>query len=151
MDFCYVHTVRTNKLLPKFTGRDGYSRWVAWGAMTWNSEEEHTVYLLLTRRVTKNKSRLRWQQHSRDEQGDGETGTEATRHTTGAGRRSRGAALTTDDGDTIRLLLSTYLRLTPAQQVVHTAPPPFGPGNLPCTQRLKSNSYFCEYTPFQLE
>ena len=86
-----------------------------------------------------------------EEQVDVETGHEATRHTTGAGRRSRGAALTAEDGDTIQLSPSTYLRLTLAQQVVHTAPPLFSPCNLPCSQKLKRNSYSHEYTPFQFE
>ena len=44
-------------------------------------------------------------------------------HTTGAGRRSRGAH-SVEDGDTIIHSHRTYLMLTFAQQAVHTALPP---------------------------
>ena len=82
--------------------------------------------LILTLRVTKSRGKLRWQQHMSRARWWRDRGRKAAEaHTAGAGRRSRGAALTSKDGDTIIFPYSTYLMLTSARQVVQHGSAPF--------------------------
>ena len=110
-------------LMPKCIGRDYYFKWIAWGA-TLYSEEEHTVYLLLTRRVTK--SRSSWDySNTVENKAIARWGTKWQGRHTGAVCRSRGAAVSTEDGDTIIHLLCSYPMLRPAQWVVPHGSVPF--------------------------
>ena len=94
--------------------------------MTQKNEGDTQFILILTLRVTKSRGRLRWQQHRSSARWWRDKGRKAAEaHTAGAGHRSRGAALTAEDGDTIIFPYCTYLTLTSARQVVRHGCAPF--------------------------
>ena len=97
--------------------------------MTLNSEEEHTVYLLLTQRVTKAGVGLRWQQQKYRSR-SALAGPVGHRQLEQA-REQSGEATTAEALNTINLPHSTYLRPLPGRWS-NTAPPLSATGSLPC-------------------